>query len=92
MYILYICFVVYLAGVFVLIYNCTVTICCHTTVHCVSVQICSYLGVITECDSTLCCTCYHSVVCLSVCVCLSHLGALLKLSDGIRCHLAVTLM
>ena len=53
------------------------------------------LGGPAESDSAYCDTCYRSMVCPSVCMCvcrLSHSCTLLKPLDGMRRHLAETLM
>ena len=49
------------------------------------------LGGIAESDSAYCDTSYHCMVCPSVCH-QSHSCTLLKLLDGMRCHLAGTLV
>jgi len=49
------------------------------------------LSYIAESDSCYCDTCYRSVVCPSVCR-LSHSCTTVKPSDGMRCHLARTLV
>ena len=51
-----------------------------------------FLGGVAESDSAYCDTCYRSVVCPSACMSFVTLVHSAKAVDGMRCHLAVTVV